>query len=132
MSLENVELARRVYDAINRRDLDAFLALMDEDVKAHSRLAAMEGGVYRGHEGSRRWWHDLLEMIPDYTIEVEELRDLGDVTLARFRARGHGAASNAPVVDAQWQPVRWRDGKCVWWSVCSTEAEALDAAGLRE
>ena len=29
MSQENVELARQVTDAFNRRDLDAFLALMD-------------------------------------------------------------------------------------------------------
>jgi len=31
MSQENVELSRRAVDAFNRRDLDAFLALMDPD-----------------------------------------------------------------------------------------------------
>jgi ketosteroid isomerase-like protein len=44
MSQENVELGYRVFDAFNRRDLDGFLALMDEDVEAISRLAAVEGG----------------------------------------------------------------------------------------
>jgi hypothetical protein len=28
--------------------------------------------------------------------------------------------------------MRWRDGKLVWWRNCSTEAEALEAVGLRE
>jgi ketosteroid isomerase-like protein len=54
MSHENVELARRAYDALNRRDLDAFLALMDADVEAFPRVVAIEGG-FHGHEGIRRW-----------------------------------------------------------------------------
>ena len=47
MSQENVELIHRSVDAFNRRDLDAYLALMDEDVEAIPRVAAMEGGVSR-------------------------------------------------------------------------------------
>jgi hypothetical protein len=42
MSQENVELAHRSVDAINRRDLDAYLSLMDVDIAAISRLAAIE------------------------------------------------------------------------------------------
>jgi ketosteroid isomerase-like protein len=45
MSQENVELAYRAYDAFNRRDWDAFLALMDEDIDVESRLVAMEAGI---------------------------------------------------------------------------------------
>ena len=37
MSQENVELALRAFDAFNRRDLDAALALVDEDVEVFSR-----------------------------------------------------------------------------------------------
>jgi ketosteroid isomerase-like protein len=131
MSEENVDRALRAYDAFNRRDLDAFLELTHEEVEVETRLAAMEGG-YHGHEGTRRWWSDLLDVLPDYTVEVEEVRDLGDVTVAHLRARGHGDASATPVVETVWQLVRWRDGKCVWWRNFSTEAEALEAAGLSE
>ena len=70
----------------------------------------MEGG-YHGHEGLRRWWNDFLGAFPDYTAEVEELRDLGDVTLAHVRGWGHSAASHTPIVDPFWQPIRWRDRK---------------------
>ena len=52
MSQENVEPFREVLDAFNQRDLGSFLALMDDDVEANSRLAPMEGG-YHGHEGIR-------------------------------------------------------------------------------
>jgi ketosteroid isomerase-like protein len=33
MSQENVELVHRVFDAFNRRDLDAMLALIDDDME---------------------------------------------------------------------------------------------------
>jgi ketosteroid isomerase-like protein len=53
MSQENVELALRAYDAFNRRDWDAFVALMDEDVEIVTRIAAIEGGRH-GHDGQLR------------------------------------------------------------------------------
>jgi hypothetical protein len=33
MSQENVELASQAFDAVNRRDLDALLALIDDDAR---------------------------------------------------------------------------------------------------
>lgn len=131
MSDENVELARRALEAFNRRDWEACLALMDEDVEIESRLVAMEG-AYHGHEGLRGWWNDFLGAFPDYTADALEIRDLGDVTLGHMRGWGHSAGSDTPLIDPFWQPTKWRDGKCVWWRNCSTEAEALEAVRLRE
>ena len=131
MSQQNVELALESYDAFNRRDWDALLALVDHEVEIESRLVAVEGG-YHGHEGLRRWWNDFLGAFPDYTRDIEELRDLGEVTLGHIRGWGHAADSATPLVDPSWNPVRWRDGKIVWWRNCSTEAEALEAVGPRE
>ena len=131
MSQENVELHRRMLDAFNRRDWDAFVAHADKEIVVESRLVAVEGG-WRGHEGLRGWWDNFLGVFPDYTGELLEVRDLGDVTLGRVRGFGHGAASDAPMVDRFWQPIRWRDGKCLWWRNCPTEADALQAAGLAE
>ena len=129
MSRENVDLALRLYELFNRRDLDAVLALMHDEVEIEPRLGALEGD-YRGHEGVRRWWSNLLDSLPDYTAEVEELHDLGDMTLGRIRGRGHGAASSTPVVERWWQSIRWRDGMCIWWRNFATEAEALETMGL--
>ena len=132
MSEENVNAALALADAFNRRDWDAVLAHADAEIKVESRLVAMEG-AYEGYEGLRRWWDNFLGSFPDYTVEVEEIRDLGDVTLAYVHGWGHGADSaTPPIVDPFWQPMRWRDGKCVWWRNCSTEDEALEAAGLSE
>ena len=131
MSQENVELSRRAVDAFNRRDQDAFIAFMDEEVEAHSRIVAVEGG-YHGLKAMRRWWDDFLGAFPDYTIGIEQTRDVGAAVLCRFTARAHGAGSDTPLVDPAWLVTKWRDGKCVWWRVYVSESEALEAVGLSE
>ena len=131
MSQENVELYYEVVDALNRRDLDAVLALMDHDVKAVPRFAVIEGG-FRGHEGMRRWWANLLDAFPDFTVEVVEVRELEDATVAALRTRGRGASSDAPIETAIWQAAGWRGGKCIWWRMFDSQDEALEAVGLSE
>ena len=76
MSQENVELARRAYEAFNRRDLGSLLALMDVEADLIPQLAAMEGD-FHGHDGIRRWWQNLLDAWPDYKAEVIEVREIG-------------------------------------------------------
>jgi hypothetical protein len=131
MSQENVDRALELIEAFNRRDLDAFMALTHVQIDVESRLVAMEGG-YHGQKGLRRGWESFLGAFRDYNLEVEELRDLGDVTLGHMRGWGRGADSATPLVDFVWIPMRWRDGKLIWWRNCSTEADALVAVGLSE
>ena len=130
MSQENVELAHQAYYALNRRDLGAFLALMDVDLEAVPTVVAMEGDV-RGHDGVRRWYASVLDVFPDFTIEVVTVRDLGDLTLAPIGFRGHGAGSDTPVEMTLWSGAEWREGQCVWWVSYRAEAEALEAVALR-
>jgi ketosteroid isomerase-like protein len=129
MSRENVDLALLMYALFNRRDIDRFLSLIHDEVEIEPRVGALEGD-YRGHEGVRRWWSNLLDSLPDYATEVEELDDLGDMTLGRIRGTARGAASSTPVVETWWQLIRWSDGKCIWWRNFATEADALRTMGL--
>jgi ketosteroid isomerase-like protein len=131
MSEANVERLRHALDAFNRRDLDAFLALVDDDVEYVPRAAAMEGS-HHGHDGIRRWWEDMFDVWPDLTSQLVEVRDLGDLTIAAVHFRGQGAGSDIPLDETSWQVNRWRRGKCVWWRGFATRAEALEAVGLSE
>ena len=91
MSKENVELQHLLTDAFNRRDVDAYLALTDEDIEAIPRVGGMEGG-YHGHDGVRRWWTDLLGAFPDFSVEFHEAHDMGgNLTLATACARGESS-----------------------------------------
>jgi ketosteroid isomerase-like protein len=131
MSQENVEHYRQVVDAFNRRDLEAFLALMDVDVESLPRIGFVEGS-FRGHDGVVRWWNTLLEAFPDYSVEILEVHDLGDLILSTVRTRGHGAESETPLDQKLWQIGRWRRGRCVWRCTFGTRREALEAVGLSE
>jgi ketosteroid isomerase-like protein len=133
MSQENVELYYRVTAAINRCDLDAVLTLSDPDIEFIPRILEVDGGgSYRGHDGVRSWWDNLVGVFPDFRSEVEEVRDLGDVTVARVRLCGQGMGSDAPTEQKSWVVYEWRDKKTIWWGTFRSEAEALEAAGLSE
>ena len=131
MSQENVDLTRRAFQAFHDRDLDALLAMLDDDVEAFPFLAGMEGG-YRGHDGIRRWWAGLLGTFPDFSAEIVELHDLGDSTMAVLRMPGHGAESDTPFDAAAWHVSHFQHGKCIGWRAYTREREALEAVGLSE
>ena len=130
MPPDNVALARRVYDAMNARDLPAFLALFDPELEAVPRSAFLEGH-FHGHAGARRWWEGILNLIPDFACEIVEVRAAGDVTLGRIHVSGHGGESGTPFDETIWQVARWRDGRAVWWGTFNTSEEAHAAAGLQ-
>jgi len=93
----------------------------------------LEGGdPYRGHEGVRAWWETIFAVYPDFRADIEELRDLGDLTITRGRMHGRGVESAAPMDQEVWQVGRLRDGKVIGWRFFRSESEALEAAGLRE
>ena len=93
----------------------------------------LEGGSpIRGHDAIRAWMEDLFSLSPDFKGEIEDVRDLGDVTIARTRFRGHGVGSDAPFEQTSWTVTEWRHGKGIRSRVFGSEAEALEAAGLSE
>jgi ketosteroid isomerase-like protein len=133
MSEENVEIVRQGHETFNRRDLDAYLALHHPDEEFTPYERAIEGlGPYRGHDDIRRWWKEAFEIVPDFKVELDELRDLGELTLVRGRLRGHGAGSGASFERTYWGLFRCRDQRIVCWHAYASEAEALEAAGLSE
>jgi SnoaL-like domain len=95
MSEENVERYRRSVQALNRRDPGALLALIDAEVEAVPTVVAL-GGDVRGHDGVRPWYAGVIDVFPDFTIEVGMVRDLGVLKLAAIGFRGHGAGSDTP------------------------------------
>ena len=130
MSRENVELLRRGFTALNHSDLEVFLATVHLEVEFTSLIAEAEGQTFRGHDGVRRWWQEVVLPLGGLHGEPEEIRDLGDSALARvvatYRPRG------VEVPQTIWIIVRYRDGMAIWWQFFRTQADALEAAGLSE
>jgi ketosteroid isomerase-like protein len=130
MSQQNIERFYSAVDAVRQRDLDAYLAVLDPQVDIVP-LGAIRPS-YHGHNGVRRWWKDLFEVAPDFSLDIEEVRDQGDVLLVALHVHGHGGGSGVPVEQRIWQVVKFRDEKFVWWRSFGTEREALEGVGLSE
>ena len=130
MSEENVAMLRRGYAAVNRGDIDGLLVAVHSDVEFTSLIAEAEGETFRGHDGVRRWWNEVVLPLGGLHGEPEDVRDHGDTVIARvlgtYRPRG------IEVHQTVWNVVRFRDGKATWWQFFRTEAEALEAAGMSE
>ncbi len=105
---------------------------MDPEVEATFRILAVEGVVYRGHEGMRRFAEEVWSVFPDWHPEVDEARDLGDYVVAKVRGVGRGVGSGLEVGMTVWQVVKSRNGKAIWIHGYATEQEALAAVGLSE
>jgi hypothetical protein len=133
MSHENVDLYYQAIDAFNRRDLGAYLALMDPEVEFTPYEVSVQGGEpYRGHAGVRSWWEESFAVFPDLRAELYEVRGLEDRTFTRGRIRGQGAGSGASIERTLFAVAERRDKRVVWWRAFESEAEALEAVGLVE
>jgi ketosteroid isomerase-like protein len=130
MSQENVTRFYRAVDAVRRRDLDAYLVLLDADVDI-APLGTIRPS-YHGHDGVRRWWEDLFGVAPDFSLDIGEVRDQGDLLVVALRVHAHGRGSGVPVDQSVWQVVKFRHEKVLWWRSYGSESEALEAVGLSD
>jgi ketosteroid isomerase-like protein len=130
MSRENVEALRTGYAAVNRGDVDGLLAAVHPDVEFTSLIAEAEGQTFRGHDGVRRWWKEVVLPLGGLHGEPEEVRDLGDAVVARVL--GTYRPMGVEVRQTVWNVVRFRDGKATGWEFFRTEEEALQAATISE
>jgi uncharacterized protein len=133
MSRENIEIVRRLYRAVARRDTQAVLALYDPEVEWDNSSGALGGGVmgravYHGHDGLRRFfreWYDAFEIVE---WGVQELSDANQHVISVSTMRARGRASGIVVESTAHALWTLREGKIVRVAWFPTHAEALKAA----
>jgi ketosteroid isomerase-like protein len=131
MSEANLELVRRAFDALNRRDLEGFLADTHPDVVTDwSRAKGPERGTFRGREQVTRFLRSWWDAFDESVIVVDELIDAGDQVVSAFHGRQRGRGSGA-VVEGPGSLLVWsfRDGVVVSATLYQQRAEALGAVG---
>ena len=121
---ENVELARRLYAALSRGDIEAFIDQIDPEVEFRSLIAEAEGKVYRGHQGMREWWADVGQSLGVLEYEPEEFRAVGEDGLM-IRVRVKGEVRDLPIEQTMWQVARVGEQGPFWWQTFRSEDEAL-------
>jgi ketosteroid isomerase-like protein len=134
MSQENVEIARRGYEAWNRDDMESALRGLDPEVEWLPRLGAagVRATLYRGHEGVLAYKREVEEALGAIQVEVLSIEDLGDHVLAHIRASGQGSASGVQVEAEGFHVWTMHAGRAVRFTTYDRRDEALEAAGLRE
>jgi uncharacterized protein len=122
MSQENVEIARRAYEAFNRRDFDGLLDLLDPEIEWHQFTQFPDRAVYHGREELRDRFlrGQLVEQFGDFRIEIEEVVDAGDHVVMIGQIVAHGSASGVPIQLRVVNILEFRDGKLI---------RSYDAAG---
>jgi ketosteroid isomerase-like protein len=129
MSQENVEVVRAAWEAFQRRDNEAVFALYDPEVEVQHPV---DGSLYRGFDGVRRFFQDWLPAWDDFEEQVEEWIEAGDHVVAFLHSRGRGKLSGVPVEQRQAHLWTVRGGKLWRLRIYPTKEAALEAAGLRE
>jgi ketosteroid isomerase-like protein len=137
MSRENVEIVRRVYEAVARRDSATVFSLYDPEVEwdmSNHPMGQMfeEGGYRYGHAELRAWFQDWYEAFEDFEHHCEELIDAGEQVVSVGTDTGRGRESGVQVerqLAGVWTIREGKIARVVWFP---TRREALEALGLRE
>lgn len=125
MSSENVELIRAMYEAMAAGEsLRPFVA---EDLEYVNPPDAVEPGTRHGY----RTLTSVLDVYPDFHVELERVVDLGDEVLVLGTAHGTGA-SGVEIHMRQGYIWAIRDGKAVRLRWFTDPDDALAAAGIAD
>ncbi|MEA2417999.1 MAG: hypothetical protein QOE60_205 [Thermoleophilaceae bacterium] len=130
---QNVEVARRSFEAIGSWDIDGLLSLYDPEVEFLPLTGTrVESGGYVGHDGVRAYFEEVGEIWSELNPYADDVRTVADQVVllggCAVRGRGSGAVSDSPMA---WV-VTVRNGKVTRHRGYRTRAEALEAVGLSE
>ena len=129
MSQENVDRFLEGNEAFNRGDVQRWLGTFHPDAVFEPQAAALEGD-YIGHDGMRRFFAELADLLEMFKADYPDARDLGDRVLAlgTFRSigKGSGIESEFPLAVV----ATFRDELCAHLKDYGQRGQALEAAGL--
>ena len=133
MSRENVEVARRHYEAYNRQDLQTTLAYLHEDIEIDLSATTMPETILRGHDQvaavfTEQWETSAaVEQRPQEFIELDDGR-----VVVPLQCWGKAGATDFELWMELTDLWTMRDGKGVRIEVYPDRESALEAVGVQE
>jgi ketosteroid isomerase-like protein len=114
MELDNVEVARRGYEAFERGGVEAILEFLDPEIEWHMSPAFTRAPrVYHGHDDVREVFRFFDENIEDLGADPHEFIEAGDRLIVPVRMHGRFRGSGEPVAYELVQVWLGRDGKAI-------------------
>jgi ketosteroid isomerase-like protein len=110
------------------------MAFIADDMELHPAVGGAFVGAttYRGKEGVRAYWEDIMEVIDEFQLEPLRYSAWRDYLIAPTRVTGHGAASGLDIELEMTFIWRLRDGQLVWGATFFSRAEGLETIGASE
>lgn len=119
--VEEIEVVRGLYDAFERRDLDAMLAALSEDAELFFEGTARLAGrseAYRGHEGLREYFADVAHIWDELVLHALDYRAVPGSVIVM----GH--------ITGRRQGLQVRRSSVWTWKVSGGRATSVKAADL--
>jgi ketosteroid isomerase-like protein len=134
MSQENVEIVRRVSDALTAGDLDTVFTLVAPEIEWDFSNAEtwFEEPIYRGYDGVFAFLGMWMGEWEDYRFEVEEIIDAGDKTVAIVRDEGTSKGAGIKLERRHAEVWTINNGQVVRIEPFDHREQALEAVGLAE
>jgi ketosteroid isomerase-like protein len=127
MSRENVDLVQQAFAAYFRGDELALRELADADITVTTRPTQPDVADHHGFDGLTAVLGEWAEAWDEYTFEILDVRDAGDVVIATARQGGKGKRSGLPIHDEVTFAFSLRSGRIARLQMFGSEQEALAA-----
>ena len=133
MSRENVELARRYFEAFNAHGLEGTEHLRHPDIEVFDPPSFPDADRYVGEAAVRELVEGYIELGWDAHFWDPEYLDAGEEVVVIWRMRGRSAhGGGLPLESAFAHVLIFEAGKVRRIRQYLSRAEALEAVGLRE
>jgi hypothetical protein len=120
-------IVSRWVDAFNARDLDRVLAGLAGAVDFHPLRLSGIAASYRGHDGAREWFTQLMRLHHDYRIVLHEIRETSEGRVFASGSLSLGAESDVGPFCALH---RFADGLIVAIHQYLTDPDMIESLGL--
>lgn len=131
MSVGGVEIVRRVFEALNRRDIDGALQHVDPGVTWQmSGRFARATRVFEGHDGVREVVALFEEALDEFTVEPVALHAARDAVVAQLHASGLVRGTAEQTGYSLVELLHLRDGRVTRVEAYPTLEDAWAAAGM--
>jgi hypothetical protein len=91
----HVQILKRARAAFSKREFDAVMPVISDEMELHPAIGGAFVGAttYRGKDGIRSYWEDIMEIIEDFQFKPLSYSAWRDYLVVPNRVTGHGGVA---------------------------------------